>query len=610
MRSEDICIPGRAFRNLFIVQNRNYWKSCPYEYDPAKDLVLTFDFGVFREVTENGGTVAYLDHLVRSEVMENYNYKTYDFFAKWYYDKDGKDIFFYKDIGLGNAFMLSIWNDVTYFVSIALSIMSFKLIQYESLYAGISDSFVLDMLLRLGIKFESWPVRSDFAFYEYYFPIFDWMDQKIRPKGLMQRLKAIARRLLSGLLSMADTLKCFGKTPIDIYVLPYYPTRKIMKRLQNDGRFNVITEGFSGLQGLTKTRILPVHGSPSSYSDMAGQMVSRFHAQKTLQWSVEGMDMADALYGIILKRVSVILPECLLTIDSIYSYFAKRDLRLMVTISNIGIINCLMLNYCHKRNIPTYLIINGYLGSAFLDESKDAQWINSYGTSIKEHYFAGMENIVCLGDPRIDDYARSGHPRNINRDDPTIIVGASGYSNIDLNSYVAVEFAFLNDILAACRTLIGQGRRMNVIVKVRANGYIKQYSRFLQEYYYDIPVTLYDQKPMKQILSQADFYISIYSGTLFEASSLGVPVLYYKKDTEISDPPFDGKSELVTALTPDDLIRKIELFYERDHIFDAFMDKKVLEKYVGPPDGKNVERNMDFIYSLLNTSQDAEEKKQ
>ena len=80
---------------------------------------------------------------------------------------------------------------------------------------------------------------------------------------------------------------------------------------------------------------------------------------------------------------------------------------------------------------------------------------------------------------------------------------------------------------------------------------------------------------------------------------MGIPVLYYKKDTQMNHPPFDGESELVTAVSLDNLVEKIEFFYEQHPIYEAFNEKKVMEKYVGPLDGMNIYRNMDFIYSLL-----------
>jgi hypothetical protein len=36
--------------------------------------------------------------------------------------------------------------------------------------------------------------------------------------------------------------------------------------------------------------------------------------------------------------------------------------------------------------------------------------------------------------------------------------------------------------------------------------------------------------------------------------------------------------------------------------FDKFLERDVMEKYIGPLDGKNTKRNLDFIYHLLDSS--------
>jgi hypothetical protein len=64
-------------------------------------------------------------------------------------------------------------------------------------------------------------------------------------------------------------------------------------------------------------------------------------------------------------------------------------------------------------------------------------------------------------------------------------------------------------------------------------------------------------------------------------------------------PPFDGYCEFVTVDTVDDLVKAFHDFQSGDKRFDAFLDKAVMEKYVGPLDGKNLERNVSFIYDLL-----------
>ena len=204
---------------------------------------------------------------------------------------------------------------------------------------------------------------------------------------------------------------------------------------------------------------------------------------------------------------------------------------------------------------------------------------------------------MALGDPRMDNYP-AHQVKEVNRDTPTIVIGASGFNSVDLNSYVAVEFDFMYDVLNALISF-NKENEINVIIKVRPNGYAEQYTKMVNQYFSRLGVSIVANKPMKDVLSQADLYLSIYSQTLFEASCLGVPVIYYKKDSEVTNAPFDGKSELVTASNPQDLIQALNDFKIEHVRFDKFLDRKVMEKYVGPMDGKNRERNLDFIDALL-----------
>ena len=265
-------------------------------------------------------------------------------------------------------------------------------------------------------------------------------------------------------------------------------------------------------------------------------MLECFRRERVLNWDISGFCMSDALYDVIEKKIAQALPLSLHIIDVILRYFATRNLRAMVYIANIGLLNCLLLDYCKKKNIPSYLVLNGLLLHAYPEEDiQGITWINAYGESIKKDYFKDADNVVCLGDPRLDVYINSYSPRAINYSEPTILIGAGGFSNIDLNSYSAVEFEFLYDVMQACRIIRNKGKKFKIIIKVRSNGYITQYINFTKEYFEDIPVEIFDTIPFSQVLVRADFYISVYSGTHFEASCLGIPALYYKNDKETTD---------------------------------------------------------------------------
>jgi hypothetical protein len=256
------------------------------------------------------------------------------------------------------------------------------------------------------------------------------------------------------------------------------------------------------------------------------------------------------------------------------------------------------MNYAKNNNIPIFMIANGLLNMSFENDGRNSDYINCYSEAVKEDYFNNSENAFCLGDPRMDKYYLSPK-KQINRENPVIIIGAAGFNSIDLNSYLAYEFDFLYDILKVLTKVRQNGSNNKIILKVRDNGYAHQYQNFVNEYFYDLNIEVIQKTPFSTLIVRADLYISIYSQTLLEASCLDIPVIYYKKDTQFINRPFDGKSELVTANDIIELQEKIDLFYNGSNVYDAFMDKSVLEKYIGPLDGKNTQRNTDFIMDLV-----------
>jgi spore coat polysaccharide biosynthesis predicted glycosyltransferase SpsG len=166
---------------------------------------------------------------------------------------------------------------------------------------------------------------------------------------------------------------------------------------------------------------------------------------------------------------------------------------------------------------------------------------------------------------------------------------------------VAFEFDFLYDVLSAIQNVANSRNLIiNLNIKVRPNGYIEQYKSFVKEYFPLLKnVNFIDSMPMKLVLEKTDFYITFYSQTLFEASTLGIPVAYYRKDNEIMDSPFDGKSELVTLYNIEEITDAVVDFIKKSNRYDKFLKKEVMEKYIGSLDGKNTERNLRHIYSML-----------
>jgi len=592
---------NNKFRHILILESKDWWENCCDYFDPARDLVLTYDFGLKLEVDRLGGQAFYIDHLAEKQVMQENNFLIYQFFRDWHLDMEGKDIFTHRGVSFGFAFRLEIWNDFVFYVRNRICLDRLRELHFEKIFAGTQLGLVEGILEEMRLPFSSiWP-NGKGSQTTYYFPIHQWMDEKVRHhgiRGVKYRLRDMASTMQGTLMSWVDRLSGWRNGRPAIFVQVYHPTRKLVQRLYRDSKVRLVLATFSRSPGWF--RYIPVWGRVGKYQGEAKTLMQDFRAKRCSKLVLfNGVDVSDSVYQLIDERISSRIAETLRVLDCVIRYLDRNPVQLAVLTSNIGQINTLVDCVCKTRGIPSYLIINGMMSGAFLDEGKYASVINAYSTSIKEHYFRGMDNIVCLGDPRMDQYVWEYRPRLINREAPTVMIGTSAHSIVDLNSYLAVEFDFMYDILSALRIVKEQGVQLRIVLKVRANGYREQYQEFVQAFFPAMVDEILDTVPFSSVLEKTDFYISLYSQTLFEASCLGIPCLYYRNDCEIIDPPFDGNSELVTVDNIDDLVKAIADFRSGHARYDAFLQRSVMEKYIGPLDGRNLERNLNFIYDFL-----------
>jgi len=591
----------KKYRHILILDSIDYWKGCRDQFVPDRDLVLTYDMGLKLEVSRLGGQAFYMDHLVDNVIMQENNHLIYQFFREWHWNEDGEDIFKYRGVPFGFSFRLEIWNDFVFYARTRLCLESLLGLEYEKIFVGTELGLVESVLDEMTLSFVSVPADENKKYHTYYFPIHRWMDERIRHKGLAgvrSRLRDMVMAMQGTLMLWVDYLVVGRLGKPAVFVQEYYPTRRLVQRLQQDSKVRLILASFSRNKGWL--RYIPVWGSRKKFKGIANALMRNYKSQRCSRLILSnGVDITEGIYKAIDNRIEKCVTETVHTLDCVISYMDKNPVKLEVLIANLGLIPTLVDCVCKVRGVPSYLIINGLLGNDAQDESKYATVINSYSVSIKEHYFRGMENIVCLGDPRMDQYIQKNLVHLINREEPTVIIGSSAHSPVDLNSYLAVEFDFMYDILSALQIIKDQGVQLKIIIKVRANGYRKQYQSFISEFFPGVVDEVQDTAPFSTVIQRADFYISLYSQTLFEASCLGIPCLYYKNDCEILDPPFDGNSELVTVDNIEDLVQAFQDFRSGHPRYDAFLKKSVMEKYIGHLDGGNTDRNIHFIEKLL-----------
>jgi hypothetical protein len=584
---------------VFIVESRDWFASCRNAYDASTDLVLTYDFALRHELREAGGDAFYLDHLVDPECMERENYIIYDFFRRWNLDAMGNDLFCYEGVSFGLVFRMDFWNDFVFFIRARLCIERLRQVEMEALYVGTELGTTERILGDVQVQFIAVDPPAAPHFPQYYFPIHRWLRQNTRRTGWKAAVVRFSSNTLGTLLSWTDRLLMRTGTTPAVLVQEYHPTVELIRRLRRDGRVRVVNT-LASRKNLW-TRYVPQWSRSRRFAGEAPRQLAAFRAGRMAKVVLTtGIDVTDSVYSIIEAGIVSRIAEPLRTIHDTVRYLEHNPVGLEILIANIGdatVLDCV----CRARGIPTYLIINGLLFSNYLDEAKYATMINAYSSSIKDHYFRGMDNIVCLGDPRMDQYPP--HAKRVpSAEGITVTIGASGHSSIDLNSYVAVEFQFLFEVLSAIDEIRTEGHTIKVIIKVRANGYQTQYQQFTREYFPHIDVEIIDAASMRAVLENTDLFISIFSQTLFEASCMGIPCVYYAMDDQIKNPPFNGESEIVSPTDQAGLAQALRDYIASHPRYDAFLQRSVMEEYVGPLDGRNLERNLAFVYEMISAN--------
>jgi|SRR5665213_135944 len=587
---------GTSYKRVFIVESRDWFASCRGDYDASTDLVLTYDFALKHEVRDVGGDAFYLDHLVDPASMERENFVVYEFFRRWNLDARGNDLFCYQGVAFGLAFRMDFWNDFVFFVRARLCVERLQQIEMETLYAGTELGITESILNDAQMPFIGVSAPEAERFPAYHFPIHRWLRKNTRRTGWKAVVVRLASNSLGTAFSWVDwSVRRTHRRP-SVLVQEYHPTVELIRRLRQDGKVRVVNTVASRTNFWT--RYVPQWSRPGDFAGEATRLRSAFRVGRTARLVLtSGKDVTDLVYSIIEAGIESRIEEPLRTIHDTIRYLEHNPLGLEILIANIGdatVLDCV----CRARGIPTYLIINGLLLSNYLDEAKYATTINAYSSSIKHHYFRGMDNIVCLGDPRMDQYPPRA--KRVRSSEGFIVtIGASGHSSVDLNSYVAVEFQFLFEVLSAISEIRAEGTPVRVIIKVRANGYKSQYQQFTREYFSDLDVEIVDGPSMRSVLERTDLFISIFSQTLFEASCMGIPCVYYAMDDQVTNPPFDGESELVSPTDQSGLVQALHDYLADDPRYDAFLQRSVMEKYVGPLDGGNLERNLAFVYESI-----------
>jgi hypothetical protein len=596
---------SKKFRNIYFINSVETLEALKPDLKIQTDLVLTENFSVKHKTILMGGDVLYFQNLLEPEISNRNNFHVQAFFENWHKDRNGQDLFTFKDVHFGLSFRIFIWTELFEFVRIYMNLNVIKKLNRERVILTKECFFLAPYLNSLLIKYE----------------LAEEYTEKKLPKLHHYFVNA---SYMSGALTKPNKVKYFLYKMLDIFVdlknnlalvLPhhkskqhiisqlYHPTTPIVSELSQRKGIHLLTTSLMGT-GVIR-RYLKANYIPSPYFHLKDKKAwkrtnSNFlenkHAKMILE---ENLDLTQQAYTLIESVVFPRTREAIGKIRKIEKYQRRHPIDLEIQFSNLGFSETLVSCVLMKHNVSSYIVQNGLQTHRFGDEGKFATYINAYGLKIAENYFRSASNVFALGDPRMDKYFSLRAGKTINRTSPTIGIGSSAFNSIDLNSHTAIEFEFLFDVLMGISSNLIKSNYDKIVIKVRPNCVLRDYETFIQEYFPTLKIVLVQNQPMEDYLSDIDLYISIYSQTLFEASCLGIPVIYYKRDHEFHYPPFDGKSEIQTAVSINDLDSLLDAFTRSDACFEKFLSIETMEKYLGNLRGEALKLNLEFIDRIL-----------
>ena len=599
----DTDFTGQRFNNIYIVDLLSDWESINGVCLGEDDVVLTFDFALFHRLSTQSKPVLYLDRLVDRDKNNEFNESVRLLLKDWYHDKNGEDIFVHGDFEFGSTLETVVLNDIFYFIRIWTCLNTIIKAKYQKIFIFSREQIIKDFFV--SSKAEIMPVGNfDVKSDGLYFPISEWLISKNGGGSFFKRLVVSVFNTRHKLVYWMDRF-FQDSSKKRLFVHEYHPTKDLIKILQRDSSKHVVLGSTSIGRSLTtaifRDHVMPYWGSRDDYLVESDMLVSKFLDHNVMRFFIDAnQDIGPNLASYISNSISYYLPVALRDLNSIKRYIENLPIDLVVSISSWGLRESLIRLVAKKYGALDFIIINGILCSRFSDEGKGFDFTNSYSDSIKNLFFGSQDNVLALGDPRMDAYIsnKAVYVQNL-ENYFTICIGTSGFNCLDLNSNAAIEFDFLFSVLTAIQGSHKFSHNVRIRILVRSNGYLSQYRNFISWYFPNLDIEFSQGISVRAFLTNASLFITFYSQTLFEASCLGIPVIYFINHREEIQEPFGPESPFPSATDVDGLVLNIENTIKMEIKGKSVGNKVILEHYIGPLDGMNTQRNIAFIDSIL-----------
>jgi hypothetical protein len=250
----------------------------------------------------------------------------------------------------------------------------------------------------------------------------------------------------------------------------------------------------------------------------------------------------------------------------------------------------LLVRAAQTLGIASVHLNDGFKADDFQQEGMAADLALAWSESIRANYYRPRRrNAPVTGNPKADV-----KPRQLSRSTfrTRLVVGSFTFSPIDLNCRRSDPETFLAHVFEG----IGMSSitRPRLTLKLHPADEIAHYAVILSRFAELEPVIV-SNGDVVSLFDDADVYVTTYSTSLLEAVAVGLPVIYYRVNPQRLHPPFEGDHFLQkrTATSPAELAALLD---EPPPEFETPQERlRWCERYVGPLDGRSVERVLSEI---------------
>ncbi|MBI5625565.1 MAG: hypothetical protein HY924_17440 [Elusimicrobia bacterium] len=323
------------------------------------------------------------------------------------------------------------------------------------------------------------------------------------------------------------------------------------------------------------------------------EMLSRFQEVSSSRryqsrFELEGLDCWEAARPRLSRIVSEDFPVLADALERLSAALDEEKPDLVLVPYDGSPPERLLIDLARQRGIPSALMLHGISAIPRPGiEDIGADHLLVWGPALADAYVEmgfPRDRITATGYPMLDVLARDARrPRPAGRPVRVLCVSSCGP--------IEPTFGTALDIL---RSFPG----IEVTLKLHPGESPEPYSKVLAKRL-DGRCRLEWRKPMADLLLDADLVVSPPSGAVFEALALGIPVVLLNLAGLRLPPPYSGNWGLDPVCSASALKARLEELLP-DRVPRSVDHSRVLEAFIGKPDGGCARRAIDVLRSLMN----------